>query len=494
MQPSQPIRRAPGQPTAPATAAAATASHAAEPEPAQGGQFLGTPARRFQPVVSYRTKMKNGQCFPLAVVLQEEGKPLAKKKQEFLPDGSKPVVTVYPVIAGAQVTPVSIDISPVHGNEARFMVAPVTRGTLKNARVELRAGGKVLSSTPLSMTVSARRLTKFLALMTILIPCLLFYIRTHQMVQWKTELPKPPPRDPNVPIPTVQPGGRPGMGAGMPGMGPGMPGAGGGAPGGRPPGPGGPGGPGGPPGGRPQGSAPSRNGNGQPGSQQLPRPPAGDAPKKDQESKAGNEEGAGLQEISLQQPAEKKTAQGDAKDKDQKKADTAQPADAKQPDKKPEGDGRGPDRPAEPAAKPADADHPKTAESGSKQYELKLEGGSALSFWFQRSTSRVHYNRSEVNIGDSADILVYALVWLNNDAFTWVQKDKLPFWANDYCLDFVLGDNWKPNDAVSSLYDRILRAPFIEIFALCGLFVLTLLVRLAQDPKRRTRKGAVFTI
>jgi hypothetical protein len=459
MQPTQPVRRNPGQP--------ATASNpVTERQPAQGGAFVETPARRLQAVVRFRTKMKDGQVFPLVVVLQEEGKALPKKKEDFLPDSSKPMLTVYPIIPGAQVSPVNVDVSPMPGAEAKFMVAPVARGKLRDARVELRSGGKVVSSVPLSMTVSRRRLTKFLAFLTIAVPCVLLYVRTHPMVQMKTELPKAAPRDPNIAIPAQQPGARNQPG-GMPRM------------------------EGGPGGGRPGGGPPNRGGNGQPGTQSLPKPPEGDAPKKDQEAKPADKNDSGaFQLISLvQETTEKKTTAQDAKD--EKKADKNQPADAKQPEKKPEAGGRGTESSAKPeepgAAKP-------TADGAARQYELKLEGSDALSYWFQRASSRIGYKGGNVEIGDSSDAVVCGLVWLNNDAFKWVEKDKLPTWANEYCLDYALGDRWKPTDAVSSIYERILSAPFLELFALCALFILTLLVRLAQDPKRRTTKGAVFSM
>ena len=468
MQPSQPVRRNPGQPAVPVST---SQSHGSATEPTHANPYVGAQATRFLPIVRYRTKMRNGQCFPLVVILQEEGRPLARKEQ-FAPDGSKPMLSVYPIIAGAQVTPVSVDIAPMHGSEAKFWVAPVARGTLRDARVELRSGGRVVSSVPLSMTVSSRRLTKFLAFLTIALPLLFLYLRTHPMVVWKTEMARAAARQGDVDIPKTQPGGR----STQPGGAPGVPG---GPTGGRP----GPGGPGGPGGARPQGPGPNRNSNDRPS----------DAPKKDQEAKSTDKvEISALDEVALaQETTEKKTTAQDAKD--EKKSD--KPADAKQTEKKPEGSGKGSERPAGESTKPEDADKPQAAANGvSRQYELKLEGGDALTLWFQREASRIRYNSGEVYIGDSADALVFVLVWLNNDGFTWLQKDKLPAWANEYCLDYALGDKWKPNNAIASIYDRILNAPFLELFTLCALFVLTLLVRLAQDPKRRTRKGAAFAI
>src|SRR5262245_56879789 len=371
MQPSQPVRRNPGQPTVPVST---SQSHGSETEPTHANPYLGAQATRFQPIVRYRTKMQNGQCFPLVVILQEEGRPLARKGQ-VAPDSSKPMLSVYPIIAGAQVTPVSTDIAPMHGSEAKFWVAPVARGTLRDARVELRSGGRVVSSVPLSMTVSSRRLTKFLAFLTVALPLLFLYLRTHPMVQWKTEMARPAARQGDVAIPQTQPGGRATQPGGAPGGGP---------TGGRP----------GPGGARPQGPAPNRNSNDQPG----------EAPKKDQEAKSTDKvEISALYEIEVvQEPTEKKTTAQDAQDaKDEKKSD--KPADAKQPDKKPDGNGKGSERPAGGATKLEDADKPQAAANGvSRQYELKLEGGDALTLWFQREAGRLRYNSGEVYIGDSA--------------------------------------------------------------------------------------------
>jgi hypothetical protein len=431
-----------------------------------------------------------GQLFPLVVTLKEEGKPLVKKNQ-FMPDGSAPMITVCPIIPGAQVTPVNIDVGGVPGSEAAFSVVPLTRGKLPNAHVEFRSGGKVIGSVALAMRAGTRRLTKFLAFLTIALPCLLLYMRMNPMEEFEPETPKEgvgakavEPGTPTPGQPAVRPQGGPG-GAGRPNGG------------------------GGPGGGRPGGA----NGNRGSGSQPLPQPPAGETPKKDKDAETPKKDGESLEiALFLQQPesgaAKEKKEQDKPADSKKPAADDKKPADdEKKPEQTPPGERRAPPQMPQMTRQPPGMTLPvrPPAENGHMQYYLRRTDRDALEYWIHKKAKQIHYPHKEpnkdgpaantggeVHIGDSGDALYAGVCWLNYDAFTWLNKEKLPDWSFTYCFDYVLGDRWKPDRAVSSIYGQILESPFLELFTLCALFVLTLLVRFIQDPKRRTATGTAF--
>jgi hypothetical protein len=123
---------------------------------------------------------------------------------------------------------------------------------------------------------------------------------------------------------------------------------------------------------------------------------------------------------------------------------------------------------------------------------LKLDGRDALKFWLARGSKRIHYDQGELLIQDSSDALMYVLVWLNHDAFSWVRPEVLPSWVFTNALDHI---KWEPKNALASIYGgAILDVPFLELFTFAVLFVLTVFVRLIQDPKRRTQTGAAFAV
>jgi outer membrane biosynthesis protein TonB len=103
---------------------------------------------RRKPVVRFHARMVLGKLYPLLVQLRDEG---GKNTVAINGDGTHGgAVTVQPIIPGALVSPTAMDISTATGSEARFWVTPLALGKLRDARVELRTGHRILESVPLT--------------------------------------------------------------------------------------------------------------------------------------------------------------------------------------------------------------------------------------------------------------------------------------------------------------------------------------------------------
>jgi hypothetical protein len=118
--------------------------------------------RRFQ--VRYYRRMRPQRVYPLVVeaVGQSGGRAGAS------------TVLVRPVIPGALVTPpeAELDVSQARP-QAVFHVAPLARGKLPQARVEIRSHGQLVQAINLPVTAATQCLTWWLAVLTILIPAFL---------------------------------------------------------------------------------------------------------------------------------------------------------------------------------------------------------------------------------------------------------------------------------------------------------------------------------
>jgi hypothetical protein len=121
--------------------------------------------------VRFYKAMKPNRVYPLVVELpRATAKPTA---------GATAPLMVKPVVAGAVVTPAeqALDLNP-SGGEATFHVAPVAKGILKDARVEVSQLGRTVDTIPLKMKSRTQRLTWILLLLTILLPGILIYYTT----------------------------------------------------------------------------------------------------------------------------------------------------------------------------------------------------------------------------------------------------------------------------------------------------------------------------
>jgi hypothetical protein len=118
--------------------------------------------------VRYYRAMKPNRVYPLVVEL-----PRAAAKTAA---GASAPLVVKPVVAGAVVTPSeqAIELNP-SGSEVTFHVAPVAKGTLKDARVEVSQQGRPVDTVPLKMKARTQRMTWILLLLTILLPGILAY-------------------------------------------------------------------------------------------------------------------------------------------------------------------------------------------------------------------------------------------------------------------------------------------------------------------------------
>jgi hypothetical protein len=137
--------------------------------------------RRFQ--VRYYRRMRPQRVYPLVVeaVGQSGGR------------AGGATVLVRPVIPGALVTPpeAELDVSQARP-QAVFHVAPLARGKLPQARVEIRGHGQLLQAINLPVTAATQCLTWWLAALTVLVPAFLLTVTRYHPLKGTV------PREPTV--------------------------------------------------------------------------------------------------------------------------------------------------------------------------------------------------------------------------------------------------------------------------------------------------------
>jgi hypothetical protein len=123
-------------------------------------------------VVRFYRKMRLNRVHALRVAWQSPGG-IAP------PGASPPPVVVRPVIPGSLVVPAEQELPP-SGMEAVFYVTPLARGKLPGARLDVAPAQAAPTPVPLRMRSVTQRLTKFLLLLTLIVPPLLFYVTSKE--------------------------------------------------------------------------------------------------------------------------------------------------------------------------------------------------------------------------------------------------------------------------------------------------------------------------
>src|SRR5262249_34169018 len=130
---------------------------------------------RHRLTVRFYTTMKPHRIFPLSVQVAPGESPGSRTG-----GGGG---TIPAVIADALVAPPTqiFDFSKPDA-PAVFAVTPVAKGRLKGARVEIQQG-KSIQPIQLRMRTRTQRLTRILALLTVLLPCLIVYFTQINFLQ-----------------------------------------------------------------------------------------------------------------------------------------------------------------------------------------------------------------------------------------------------------------------------------------------------------------------
>jgi hypothetical protein len=116
-------------------------------------------------VVDFYRKMRRDRVYPLRLAWRNTPPPGA----------SWPQVVARPIVPGALVTPAQ---QPVAATDAEtvFYVTPLGRGRAPGARIELTPPQGPAQQILLPLKVVTQRLTKFLLLLTLVVPPLLYYV------------------------------------------------------------------------------------------------------------------------------------------------------------------------------------------------------------------------------------------------------------------------------------------------------------------------------
>ena len=139
--------------------------HAPHPDAATRGRV--SPAAKADLRVRYYYRMKPQRAYPLVVEVPR-GSAAAGP-------GPGPVV-VRPLIPGAHIVPAeqALDVNRA-GQQVTFYVTPLARGRLPAPRVEVLQHGRPVGAIGLRMKAVTQRMTWLLLLLTVLVPCLVFY-------------------------------------------------------------------------------------------------------------------------------------------------------------------------------------------------------------------------------------------------------------------------------------------------------------------------------
>ena len=123
--------------------------------------------------VRYYYRMKPQRVYPLVVEVPRGAAP---------PGPVLEPVVVRPLIPGAHVVPAEQSLD-VHrpGGQVTFYVTPLVRGRVPAPRVEVLQHGRPAGEIGLRMKAVTQRATWFLLLLTLLVPCLVFYATRHPL-------------------------------------------------------------------------------------------------------------------------------------------------------------------------------------------------------------------------------------------------------------------------------------------------------------------------
>lgn len=151
------------------------------PPPSRGGKL----ERRLK-VRSY-CSMKQQRVYPLTIEVEPAAGGPAQAAA-YIP------VTIRPIIAGAQVTPLEqrLDLSQPRAL-ATFQVTPLARGRLSEARVEVHQQGQQIDQVRLRMKSTTQRRTWLLAALTLLLPWFLILITSERYWKLRGSVPGKPP-------------------------------------------------------------------------------------------------------------------------------------------------------------------------------------------------------------------------------------------------------------------------------------------------------------
>jgi hypothetical protein len=133
--------------------------------------------------VRYYHKMKLQKVYPLRV----EWQPAPRSAGQQTP----PTVVVQPVIPGALVAPARLTLDAAPDTEAVFYVTPLARGRMPEARVEATPPKGETVEIDLPMKSVTQRLTKWLLLLTFLVPALMLYFLKYEKLEGKVSVTKP---------------------------------------------------------------------------------------------------------------------------------------------------------------------------------------------------------------------------------------------------------------------------------------------------------------
>lgn len=139
--------------------------------PKRSATFIGGPTSRLR--VSFYRRVKPQRVYPLTVQPTVQGKP-----QQGAP------VVVRPIVPGAQVSPTECTLDLAKSDaRATFQVMPVARGGLRDARVEVLSGGKVVETIKLPMYATTQRFTWLLFALMFLIPAFILYVTKYHPIK-----------------------------------------------------------------------------------------------------------------------------------------------------------------------------------------------------------------------------------------------------------------------------------------------------------------------
>jgi hypothetical protein len=148
-------------------------SHPSTPIPKSSDQSLNAPAHTaglpFNLVARFSRQMKPQRLYPLVVQLRRN-----KRQTD---DGSIGTLHLRPVIPGAIVTPTDYTLDLDHPvTNPPFYVAPLAKGILRNARMEIFQQGRLVGTIALPMKTVRQTFTWFMLFLTIAIPCTTFWL------------------------------------------------------------------------------------------------------------------------------------------------------------------------------------------------------------------------------------------------------------------------------------------------------------------------------
>ncbi|MBY0522477.1 MAG: hypothetical protein K2R98_03730 [Gemmataceae bacterium] len=131
---------------------------------------------QYQLRVRYYRRMKPQRVYPMIVELLPVDK---KPATSSTPPGDP--VTICPLVPGAHITPAVLEVGPKQSNsKATFYVTPLATGRLRDAKITVSHQGRVLQEVSLPATSATQTMTRFLAVLTFVLPAALYWLTVVQ--------------------------------------------------------------------------------------------------------------------------------------------------------------------------------------------------------------------------------------------------------------------------------------------------------------------------